>query len=203
MMAVGGPYKNTDIWAAEKTRRVWRGWKWQQKIDRRRRALEDKNDDQNEADKGRAESAENGGRETAVSRVRAWSSHCPLSCIRLLWNISRIHSEADVRGVTVPASEEEAALEEEVEVEDRQRFFKPCICINRPFTRLRVLAEGAEAAPAAVSEEEEGCVPVGAVVGGEVISSGVRRHRFHRPRSAVGGRRGLSFRMPAQTGGGA
>ena len=42
----------------------------------------------------------------------------------------------------VLASEEEAALEEEVKVEDYWRFFRPCRWINRPFTYLRVSEEG-------------------------------------------------------------
>ena len=46
------------------------------------------------------------------------------------------------REVTVWVSELEAASDEEVNVEDRWRFFRPCRWINCPFTRFMVLEEG-------------------------------------------------------------
>ena len=55
---------------------------------------------------------------------------------------SSLHSEMEEREVTVWVSELEAASDEEVNVEDRWRFFRPCRWINCPFTRLRVLEEG-------------------------------------------------------------
>ena len=45
----------------------------------------------------------------------------------------------------VLASELEAPLEEELKVENCWRFFRPCRCINRSFTCLRVLVEGSVA----------------------------------------------------------
>ena len=47
--------------------------------------------------------------------------------------------EAEEQEVTVSESESEAALLEEVKVEDCQRLFRTCICINFHFMRLRVL----------------------------------------------------------------
>ena len=67
-------------------------WKELQKTDRRRLALEDDNNDGNEGDKGRTEATENGNRETAASRARLGSFHCPLSGIRLPLNCCRIFS---------------------------------------------------------------------------------------------------------------
>ena len=63
-----------------------------------------------------------------------------------------------------------------MEVEDCWRFSRPCIWINRPFTRIRVSANGALAVAASALEAEDGCVPGGAVVVREVNSGGVRRH---------------------------
>ena len=68
------------------------------------------------------------------------------------------------------------ASEEEVKVGDCRRFFRPCRWINLPCTRLRVSAEGAVAVARAASKAEEGCVPGGAVVGGDFESGGVRCH---------------------------
>ena len=75
------------------------------------------------------------------------------------------------------ALELEAVSEEEMKVEDCRRFFRPYRCISCTFTRLRFLAEGAVAVAAANSEAEGGCVPRGALVGREVISGMVCRHR--------------------------
>ena len=69
-------------------------------------------------------------------------------------------------------------LEEEVKVEDRWRLFRPCRWINLLFTRIRVSAERTVAVAAAEFEAEDGQLPVGAVVGGEVSSGRIRRH-FH------------------------
>ena len=66
IMAAGGLDKRTCIRATEKTRGVRRVWKWWQNTGRRRRALEDNNNGRIEADKGRTEATENGGRETAA-----------------------------------------------------------------------------------------------------------------------------------------
>ena len=76
------------------------------------------------------------------------------------------------------ALDQEAESEEEVKVEDHRRLFRPCIWINLSFTRLRVLAEGAVAVASSALEAENGCVPGGAVVGGDVGSGGVR-YNFH------------------------
>ena len=57
-----GVYKRIDSGATELTRGVQRGWKWQNNTDRRRRAIEDNNNDGNKADKLQIEVAENGGR---------------------------------------------------------------------------------------------------------------------------------------------
>ena len=77
--------------------------------------------------------------------------------------------EVEEQEVTVLASEEE------VEVEDRRIFFRPCRWINCPFMCIRVLAGGTVAVETADLEAEDGCVPGGAVVGAEVGS--VRVHR--------------------------
>ena len=87
---------------------------------------------------------------------------------------SRLRLEAEDWELTVLESGlesklEAAASEEDVEVEDRRRFFRLCRCINSPFTCLRVLAEAA-------LEAEDRCVTGGAVVGGEVRSGWVRHH---------------------------
>ena len=74
-MAAGGPYKRTDSWAAEETRGVRQGRNWRQKTDRRRRALEDDNDDGNKADKGQKGAVDNDGRETVVSSARTGTGH--------------------------------------------------------------------------------------------------------------------------------
>ena len=58
-------------------------------------ALEEDNRDGNELDKVCTEAAENGGRETAVSRVRAGSLHRPPSGIRLPLRPSRLCLEAE------------------------------------------------------------------------------------------------------------
>ena len=60
------------------------------------------------------------------------------------------------REVTVLASESEAASEEEVEVEDRGRFFRACRWINPPFKRLGVSAEGAVSVYSVASEADNG-----------------------------------------------
>ena len=169
-MAAGGTDKRTDIKATNKTRGFIRGWKWQKKADRQRRALEEDNHDGNEEDKGRTESTEKGGREMAESRLRVGSLHCPLSGIRLPLRPICLSLDAEEREVTV------LALYEEVEVEGRQRFFRPCRWINRPFTHLRVSAEGETAVATSASEAEYGCVHGGAVVGGEIRSGRVRCH---------------------------
>ena len=168
-MAAGGTEKRTDIKATKKTRGFIRGWKWQKKADRQRRALEEDNHDGNEEDKGRTESAEKGGREMAELRLRVGSLHCPLSGIRLPLRPICLSLDAEEREVTV------LALYEEVEVEGRQRFFRPCRWINRPFTHLRVSAEGALEVAASSLEAEGGCIPRGAVVGVEV--GRIRVHR--------------------------
>ena len=122
------------------------------------------------------EAAENSVRETAALRVRVGSLHFPPSGTRLPLRPSCFRLEAEEREVTVLASELEAAAEEEVKVEDHWILFRPCRWINCPFTRLRVLTKGVEAVAAAASEAEDGCVPGGTVVGGEVGSGGVCRH---------------------------
>ena len=76
------------------------------------------------------EAAENGDRETAAPRERVGSLHSPPSGTRLPSCPSRICSEAEEREVTVLASEEEPASEEEVKVEDHQIFFRPRRWIN-------------------------------------------------------------------------
>ena len=101
--------------------------------------------------------------------------------------------------VTVLASEYYAALQEEVE--DCWRFFRPCIWINRYFTRLRVLVEGAAEVATAASEADDGCVLRGAVVGGEVRSGGVCRHHHIGLVWQSGGNTVICFRMTAQTEG--
>ena len=65
--------------------------------------------------------------------------------------------------------EEEAASQEEVVVEDLQRFFRPCRWIKITFMRIRVLMEGALAVSAEASDAEDVCIPGGAVVGREVV----------------------------------
>ena len=59
MMAEGRPGKLTDSGAMEKTRGVLRRWKWRQKTDRHICALEDNNDNRNEADKVCTEAVDN------------------------------------------------------------------------------------------------------------------------------------------------
>ena len=102
----------------------------------------------------------------SVSRLRAGSIRRPLSGTCITSHPSCICLRAEEREVLVSASESE----EVVKVKDRWRFFRPCRWINRPFMYLRVLAEGAVAVEAAASEAENGCIPGGAVVGGEVGS---------------------------------
>ena len=197
-MAVGGTDKSTYSGATDKMKVFWQGWKWQQKTDKCRRASEGKNDDGNEADKGRTKAAENDGGETASLISIVGSLYCPLSGICLNLRPSRIRLEAEDWELTVLESGlesklEAAASEEDVEVEDRRRFFRLCRCINSPFTCLRVLAEAA-------LEAEDRCVTGGAVVGGEVGSD---RICFHHHISLVrrsGGRRSnmLSHARPNQ-----
>ena len=85
---------------------------------------------------------ENGGRKTAALRSRAGSLHFPPAWIRLPSHTSNLCSGAEEQGLTVSTSELEAALEEKVKVEDYRRFFRPCIWMNLPFIRVRVLTEG-------------------------------------------------------------
>ena len=108
-------------------------------------------------------------------RARAGSLHRPPSGIHIPSRLSHLRLEAEAREVTVLALESEAESEEEVE--DRRRFFRSCRWINRPFTCLGVLAEGAVAAATAASKAEDRCVPGGMVVGREVDISGVYHHR--------------------------
>ena len=61
--------------------------------------------------------------------------------------------------------------------------------------------EGAVAVAAATSEAEDGCVPRGTIVGGEVGSNGVRRHHNISLVWRLGGDAFICFRMPAQTEG--
>ena len=137
------------------------------------------------------------------SRAREGELHCPPSGIRLTLRPSHIRLEAEEREVMVLASKSEAASEEEVKVEDRRRFFKPCIWTNYPFTCIRVLVEGAVA------------VVVGDIQGGRWMRSwrcgGLQRGRqrqdtlslSYRPRSSVGGRCGhmLSHARPNRENG--
>ena len=135
----------------------------------------------------------------AATRERAGSLHRPPSGIRLPLRPSLLHSEAEEQEVTV--LESEAVSEEEVKVDNRQIFFRPCRWINFPFARLMVLAEGEVAVATAASEVEEGCVPRGVVVGIEVVNGRVRCHcRI----SLVWRSRGdavICFRMPDRTEG--
>ena len=137
----------------------------------------------------------------AASRERVGSLQNPLSEIHLPSCPTRLRSEAEEPEVTVLASESEAALEEEVKVDDRWRFFRPCRWINLPFMRLSVLVEEVVAVVAAALETEDGCVPGGAVVGGEVNSGGL----CHRNHISIVWRSGsyavTCFRMPARTEG--
>ena len=142
--------------------------------------------------------AENVGRETAASRARAGSLHLLTSGIRIPPSPSHLCLEAEDQEATVLESDSEVASEEEVKVEDRRRFFKPCIWTNYPFTCIRVLVEGAVA------------VVVGDIQGGRWMRSwrcgGLQRGRqrqdtlslSYRPRSSVGGRCGhmLSHARP-------
>ena len=73
-------------------------------------------------------------------------------------------------------SELKSVSEEEVKVEDRQRFFRPCRWINSPFTHLRGSVEGVVAVVTSALEAEDVCVPVVTVVGGEVESGRLHRH---------------------------
>ena len=66
MMAAVRPDKRTYSGATEKTRGGQRGWKWQKKTDRRRRALEYDNSNGKKADKGWTEAVDNGGVEMVV-----------------------------------------------------------------------------------------------------------------------------------------
>ena len=68
-----------------------------------------KNSVKNEADTGRMETAENGGRETAASRARVGSLHNPSSGIRLPLLPSCLCSEVEEQEVTVLASDLEVA----------------------------------------------------------------------------------------------
>ena len=104
MMAVGGPCKRTDSGVTDKMGGVRQGWKWRQKTDRCRRALEDDNNDGNEAYKGRKEVVEIGGRETAESIMRSGLLHRPPPGIRLPSRPIRLRSEAEGREVTVLVS---------------------------------------------------------------------------------------------------
>ena len=90
-------------------------------------------------------------------------------------------------------------LEKELKVEDCWRLFKPCRWINHPFTHIRILAEGAVAVAAAASEADYGCVPGGAVVGGEVGSSEVHHHYRISLVQRLGGNAVISFCMIDQT----
>ena len=162
-MAAGGLDKRTDIGATEKTRGVRRGWEWQQKTNRCRRALEDDKDDGNKVDKGQIEAEENGDRQMAALREISRSLHHLSSGIRLPLFPSHLCSGAEEREVTVLALESEAALEEEVE--DRRRLFRTCRWINCPFMHIRDLEEGVVAVAAAVLETEDGCIPRGVEVG--------------------------------------
>ena len=111
------------------------------------------------------EAAENGRRETAVSRARAGSLYRPLSGIHFSLRPICLCSEAEEQEVTVLESESEAVSEEEVEVEDCWRFFRPCRCINLPFTHLGVSTKGEVAVAEAALETEDKQLPGGAVVG--------------------------------------
>ena len=104
------------------------------------------------------------------------SLHCPPSGIRLPSHPSRLRSEVEEQEVTVSTTESEKASEEEVKVEDLWIFFRSCIWINCPFSRLRVLVEGEVVVAAAYLEAKYGCAPGGTVVGREVSSGGVRCH---------------------------
>ena len=84
-------------------------------------------------------------------------------------------------------------------VEDHWIFFNPFRCINQPFTRLRVLTDWSVEVPAAALEAEDGCVPGGAVAGGEVGSSGVRCHHHIGLVWWSVGDAVIRFRMPTQT----
>ena len=106
------------------------------------------------------------------SRARLGSLHRPPSGICLRSRFSYFRLEAEERELTVSASDPE----EEMKVENHKILFSPCIWINFPFTRLGVLAEGSLAAATAASEAEGGCLPGGAVVGGEVGSNGLCHH---------------------------
>ena len=75
--------------------------------------------------------------------------------------------------------------------EDHWRLFRPCRWINSPFTCLRVLEEGEVAV--AASETEDGCVPGGVVVSGEVGSGGVRCHHHIRLVQRSGGYAVIAF----------
>ena len=77
----------------------------------------------------------------------------------------------------------------------------PCRWINRPFTRLRVLAVGAVAVTVASSEAEDRCPPGGEVVGREVDSGRLRRHRHIGLFLRSGGDAVICFEMPARTEG--
>ena len=180
-----------------KTRGVRRGWKWRQNTDRIRHALEDDKYDRNKADKGRTEAADNSGRETAALRVRAGSLDRPLSGIRLPSRPSHFFGGGVAgSGGNGLASKEEAASGEEVKVEDRCRFFRPCIWINCPFTCLGVWSVGLVAVAVAALEVKDGCVPGGAVVGGEVRIGGVRHHRHTGLVRRSGGDAVICFCMP-------
>ena len=123
----------------------------------------------------------------------------PLSEIHLPSCPILLCSEAEEPEVTVLASGSEAALEEEVKVDDRWRFFRPCRWINLPFMRLSFLMEGVVAVVAAAVDAEDGCVPGGAVVGGEVSSGGACHHNHISIVWRSGGDAVTCFRMPAQT----
>ena len=84
-------------------------------------------------------------------------------------------------------------------MEDSHIFFRPYRWINFPFTRVRVLSEGVVAM--VEKKAEDGYIPVGAVVGGEVFSGGVRFHCHIGPGRRSGGDAVVCFCMPAQTKG--
>ena len=66
---------------------------------------------------------------------------------------------------------------------------------------IRVSAEGAVAVVEVALEEEDGCVPRGLVVCGEVGSGRVRHHHHINLVQRTGGNAVICLRMPAQTKG--
>ena len=69
----------------------------------------------------------------------------------------------------------ESVSEEEVEVEDCQRFFRPYIWINQPFKRLRVSTGGGRSDGGGIGGGGR-TITRGTVVGREAGSVGVRLH---------------------------